>query len=130
VGTLYAARWDIENLFREAKSEDLLGRLKSKNEAITEIFIRIPIIRLIISRELFGIARRMLEAAMVMRLKKRSWAIVFAENARQILYNLGRQKRGLRATTSWKDIWGQWLKELSHHTSIERHTRVNCTSSP
>jgi hypothetical protein len=30
----------------------------------------------------------MLEAAMVMRLKKRSWAIVFAENARQILYNL------------------------------------------
>jgi len=51
VAALYAARWDIENLFREAKSEYLLGRLKSRNDAITEIFIRIPIIRLIISRE-------------------------------------------------------------------------------
>jgi len=123
VGALYAARWDIENLFREAKSEDLLGRLKSKNEAITEIFIKIPIIRLIISRELFGIARRMLEAAMVMRLKKRSWAIVFAENARQILYNLGRQKRGLRATTPWKDIWEAIVEgAISPHVNRKTHT--------
>lgn len=41
VASLYAARWDIENLFRETKSENLLGRLKSKNDVITEIFIRI-----------------------------------------------------------------------------------------
>jgi len=71
VAALYAARWDIENLFREAKSENLLGRLKSKNDAITEIFIRIPIIRLIISRQLFAVARKMLEASKVIRLKKR-----------------------------------------------------------
>ena len=61
VASLYAARWDIENLFREIKSENLLGRLKSKNDTITEIFIRIPILRLIIARELFAVARRILE---------------------------------------------------------------------
>ena len=70
MASLYAARWDIENFFREAKSENLLGRLKSKNDAITEIFIRIPIIRLIISRELFGLAHRILDTSMVIRLKK------------------------------------------------------------
>ncbi|MDX8550687.1 IS4 family transposase [Methanospirillum purgamenti] len=123
VAALYAARWDIENLFREAKSENLLGRLKSKNEAITEIFIRIPIIRLIISRELFGVARRMLEASVVMRLKKRSWAIVFAENARQILYNLGRQKRGLRVSAPWRDIWETLVEgAISPHVNRKTHT--------
>ena len=70
VASLYTARWDIKNLFREIKSENLLGRLKSKNDAITEIFIRIPIIRLIIARELFAVARRILEPSLVIRLKK------------------------------------------------------------
>jgi IS4 transposase len=123
VAALYAARWDIENLFREAKSENLLGRLKSKNEAITEIFIRIPIIRLIISRELFGVARRMLEASMIIRLKKRSWAIVFAENARWILHNLGRQKRGLRASAPWRGIWETLVEgAISPHINRKTHT--------
>jgi len=49
IGALYAARWDIENLFRELKSENLLGRLQSKKGYITEIFLRIPCIRLILT---------------------------------------------------------------------------------
>ncbi|MEA2035588.1 MAG: IS4 family transposase [Euryarchaeota archaeon] len=51
VAALYIARWDIENLFRETKSENLLGRHKSKNEHITNIFAIIPFMRLIISRK-------------------------------------------------------------------------------
>ena len=105
VAALYAARWDIENLFREMKSEDLLGRLESKNEYITEIFVLIPFIRLIIARKLFGIARKILCASHFKRLKKRLWAIVFAENARRILSNLMKEIRGLRATEPWSDIW-------------------------
>ena len=105
VAALYAARWDIENLFREMKSEDLLGRLESENPYITEIFVLIPFIRLIIARKLFGTARRMLDAAQFKRLKKRLWAIVFAENARRILSNLMKEIRGLRATDLWSDIW-------------------------
>lgn len=123
VAGLYAARWDIENLFREVKSENLLGRLKSKNDTITEIFIRIPIIRLIISRELFGLARRILEPSMVIRLKKRSWAIVFAENARLILRNFGRKKQGLRITAPWKDIWETLVNgSISAHVNRKTHT--------
>ena len=123
VASLYAARWDIENLFREAKSENLLGRLKSKNDAITEIFIRIPIIRLILSRELFGVARRILGPSMVSRLKKRSWAIVFAENARLILRNLGRKKQGLRVTAPWRDIWETIVEgAISPHVNRKTHT--------
>ena len=123
VAILYAARWDIENLFRETKSENLLGRLKSKNDAITEIFIRIPIIRLIIARELFAVARKILEPSMAIRLKKRSWAIVFAENAKQILRNLGKKKRGLRTTTPWREIWETIVEGvISSHVNTKTHT--------
>ncbi len=43
VAALYAAWWDIENLFRETTSENLLGGQKSRNDAIPEIKIRLKI---------------------------------------------------------------------------------------
>jgi len=120
---LYAARWDIENLFRELKSENLLGRLKSKNDKITEIFIRIPIIRLIISRKLFAVTRRILKHYKVTRLKKRLRAIVFAENARRILRNLMKKKRGLRVTAPWCEIWETLVEgSISAHVKRKTHT--------
>jgi IS4 transposase len=123
VAALYAARWDIENLFRELKSENLLGRLKSKNNEITEIFIRIPIIRLIISRKLFAIASRILELSKVTRLKKRLWSIVFAENSRRILRNLMNKKRGKRVTDPWSEIWETLMEgSISAHVKRETHT--------
>jgi IS4 transposase len=42
VAALYAARWDIGNLFREVKSENLPGRLKSKSHKINENFHKDP----------------------------------------------------------------------------------------
>ena len=47
VAALYAARWNIENLFQEVKSKNFLGQLKSKIEEITDIFVKILIIWLI-----------------------------------------------------------------------------------
>ena len=123
VASLYAARWDIENLFKELKSEDLLGRMKSKNDAITEIFIRIPIIRLIISRKLFSVARRILNSDKVNRLKKGLWSIVFAENARWILRNLMRRKMGLRLTFPMHEIWETIVVgAISAHVNRKTHT--------
>ena len=122
VAVLYAARWHIENLFRELKSENILGRLKSKNENITEIFIRIQIIRLIISRLLFGGARAILECSKVNRLKKRLWSIVFADNTRRILRNLMRKKRGLRLTAPWYEIWETLVdRSISAHVNRKTH---------
>jgi len=123
VASLYAARWDIENLFRELKSENLLGRLKSKNENITEILILISIIRLIISRNMFAVARRILEPSMATRLRKRLWAIVFAENARRILRNIIRKKMRLRVTAPWCEIW-QTLVEGSISAHVKRTPRT------
>ena len=123
VASLYAARWDIENLFKELKSEDLLGRMKSKNDAITEIFIRIPIIRLIISRKLFSVARRILNSDKVNRLKKGLWSIVFAENARWILRNLMRRQMGLRLTFPMHEIWETIVVgAISAHVNRKTHT--------
>lgn len=123
VAGLYAARWDIENLFRELKSENLLGRLKSRNDYITEIFIRIPLIRLIISRKLFGVARGILNFSEVNRLKKRLWSIVLAENVRRILCNLMKQKRKLRITDPWCEIWETVLSgSISAHVNRKTHT--------
>ena len=123
IAALYAARWDIENLFRELKSENLLGRLKSKNNEITEIFIRIPIIRLIISRKLFAIASRIVEHNKVTRLKKRLWAIVFAENSRRILRNLMKKKRRKRVTEPWSKIWETLVEgSISAHVNRKTHT--------
>ena len=123
VASLYAARWDIENLFRELKSENLLGRLKSKNDANTEIFIRIPIIRLIISRKLFSVARRILEPSMAIRLKKRAWAIIFAENSRLILRNLMKKKVGQQLAAPWHEIWDTIVDgSISAHVNRTTHT--------
>lgn len=124
VAALYVARWDIENLFRETKSENLLGRQKSKNVHITEIFALIPFMRLIISRKLFGTARKILNASQFKRLKKRLWSIVFAENARRIHSNLMKERRGLRITDSWSNIWetvvsGSMSAHVTRRTSTD-----------
>lgn len=125
VAALYAARWDIENLFRELKSENLLGRIESKNEYITEIFIRIPIMRLLITRKLFAAARNMLEAKMVLRLKKRLWSIVFAENSKRILTNLMKEKRGRRINEPWFEIWDTIMSgSISGHLMRMTHTSL------
>jgi|GEM_PF-4261884 len=44
--------------------------MKSKNDDITEVFIQISIIRLIISRKLFSIARRILNSEKFNKQKK------------------------------------------------------------
>ncbi len=123
VGALYVARWDSENLFRELKSENLLDRLQSKNEYITEIFLRIPIIRVRISRKLFGTARKILGAPLVTRLKQRLWSIVFAENARRILASLMRENRNLRVFEPWWEIWKTLVTgSISAHVTRLTHT--------
>ena len=85
VARLYAARWEVEILFKELKSKYALDIIPTSNPQVIEAFIWIAILTLIISRRIYTIIRRRNPEAKMVRFTQLRWSNFFSENASQIL---------------------------------------------
>jgi len=80
IATLYAARWDVELIFKELKSRYALDVVDTRNPQIVEAYIWTAILTLIVSRRIYKIVREISKKDMV-RFTQLRWSKVFAENA-------------------------------------------------
>ena len=85
VAGLYSLRWDIELIFKEIKSEYGTGKIKTKNECLMEILLKIPILTLIISRKLFWSVIELVDERDRKDYRITKWCRIFAENSIRIL---------------------------------------------
>lgn len=90
---VYAARWEVELLFRELKSHYRIDQMPSANKHITETLIFAALLSLVLSRKLYRsvTTRYRLDPQ---RLPFDRWAMLLAQVAHQLLtIALGRRSR-------------------------------------
>jgi putative transposase len=90
IAQVYAARWIIELLFRQLKSQFRVQDLPSRNRAIVEALVYAALIALAVSRQLMGIIKERL-GKRGERLAQERWSRLFAEAARDLLRCLARR---------------------------------------
>lgn len=83
-GAVYAARWEVELLFRELKSHNRLDHMPSANKNVSEALIYAAILALLISRKLYDALRTRFRIDR-RRLTMDRWAILLAAVAEPIL---------------------------------------------
>lgn len=84
IARVYRARWEVELIFKELKSNYQLDRLPSSKEHIVEALIYTAILTLIVSRKLLVTLRR-LQGVGPSRTPERRWAITFHSCAGRLL---------------------------------------------
>lgn len=84
IARVYRARWEVELIFKELKSNYQLDRLPSTKEHIVEALIYTAILTLIVSRRLLTTLRR-LQGVGPSRTPERRWAITFHSCAARLL---------------------------------------------
>jgi hypothetical protein len=97
-GAVYAARWEVELLFRELKSHLRIGHMPSANKHITEALIYAAVLALLVSRKLYH-ALRTRHRLDAVRLTLDRWAVLLSTVADELLalaLRHGRRKRGQR----------------------------------
>ena len=87
IGMLYAARWEVELIFKELKSGYAMDKVKTKNPQVIEAFIWIAFLTMLASRVIHSIVRDHVEAEgkSVVRYTQLRWSKIFLENARMHL---------------------------------------------
>ena len=87
IAMLYAARWEVELIFKELKSGYAMDKVKTKNPQVIEAFIWIAFLTMLASRVIHSIVRDHVEAQgkSVVRYTQLRWSKVFLENARMHL---------------------------------------------
>jgi len=81
---VYAARWQIELLFKELKSHYRLGDLPSRKKHVVEALIFAALLTSLVSRALLNAVRAKLRK-LADRLPEHRWATLFASVAQDIL---------------------------------------------
>lgn len=84
VAQVYAARWQIELLFKELKSDYRIEDLPSRNRAIVETLVYAAVLTLVVSRKLLAAVRAKLRSKRD-RLPEQRWARVFAALSQDLL---------------------------------------------
>ena len=87
VAKLYAARWEIELIFKELKGRYALDKVQTKNPQIIEAFIWIAFLTMLVSRVIHSLVRNHMAAQgkSVVRYTQMRWSKIFLENARRHL---------------------------------------------
>ena len=108
IGRVYAARWEVELLFKELKSGYKLDELPSSKRHVVEALVYVAILTLTVSRLLLFTMRRRLQLSK-RRTPERRWAAVFKTSAHQLLVLLldARPQR-----QRWRQITGFLAHEL------------------
>jgi len=95
VSAVYAARWEVELLFRELKSQYRMAEIPSKNIHITEALIYSALLSLIASRRLHTAIRSRFRLDST-RMTFDRWAVLFSSIAEDLLELLAGPKRYYR----------------------------------
>lgn len=84
IAMLYAARWEVELIFKELKSGYAMDKVKTKNPQVIEAFIWIAFLTMLASRVIHSLVRNHVEAMGkgVVRYTQMRWSKIFLENAR------------------------------------------------
>jgi hypothetical protein len=95
IPAVYAARWEIELVFRELKSQYRIGQIPSKNRHVTEALIYAALLSLAASRRLHRVIQNRIHLD-VRRMNFDRWAVLFASISGDLLELLVGPKRYYR----------------------------------
>lgn len=87
IAALYAARWEVELLFKECKSHYAFAEVKTENPRVVEALVWAGIVTLLVSRSVYRVVTQYYasDPEMLKRFTQLRWAAVFAENAADLL---------------------------------------------
>ncbi|MDD5309061.1 MAG: IS4 family transposase [Deltaproteobacteria bacterium] len=108
---VYAARWEVELLFRELKSQYRIEDLPSGKRAVVESLVYAAVLTLIASRRLLAEVRRKL-GRLADRVPKQRWAAIFAAIAQDLLVLMARPPRETR-------LHARLVSEMVLHEAID-----------
>ena len=85
IAAVYAARWEIELIFKELKSRYELDHIRTKSPYAIEALIWISILTLLISRKVYSIVRKLNPDAKMIRFTQLRWSNIFVQNSSRLL---------------------------------------------
>ena len=97
VQRVYAARWEVELLFRELKSQYRIADMPSGKRHVVEALVYAAILTLLASRRLLAEVRRKLGNAAA-RVPAQRWSAIFAAVAQELLVLMVQPPRETRLT--------------------------------
>lgn len=85
VAAIYAARWEVELIFKELKSRYALDQITTKSPHAIEALIWISILTLLVSRKVFSVVRKLNPYNKMVRFTQLRWSNIFIENSSRLL---------------------------------------------
>jgi len=85
IAAIYAARWEIELIFKELKSRYALDMITTKSPHAIEALIWISILTLLVSRKVYSVVRKLNPDAKMVRFTQLRWSTIFVENSSKLL---------------------------------------------
>jgi putative transposase len=85
IAAVYAARWEVELIFKELKSRYELDHIRTKSPYAVEALIWISILTLLVSRKVYSVVRKLNPDAKMVRFTQLRWSNIFVQNSSRLL---------------------------------------------